>query len=184
MDPKSQDHLELKKDLLEMVQLTRDLLGEASAAALSKTREAPPPPPPQQQQSSGSLHVASLRQPGQVTEFGGWRVGDKCQTVYLADGLSYPAVVTSFRPAARSALVTFVGYLNQQETPIELLVRVAGPWPVRRERCGMALTSSCLCREARCGACAPSCSTRGGAHRCGAQAQKGPRGAARHFAHR
>ncbi len=49
-----------------------------------------------------------------MTEFGGWKTGDKCRTVYLEDGKMYSAVITAFRVEARSAMVTFVGYLNQQ----------------------------------------------------------------------
>ena len=60
-------------------------------------------------------------------EFMGWRVGEKCQTMYLADGAKYPAVISVLKPATQSAVVTFVQYLNQQDTPLAFLERIEPP---------------------------------------------------------
>ncbi len=139
IDPRSQDHIDLRKELQEMVELTRELIdGLASQAPPAPpTQQQPPPPPPPPKTSAppkaGSA-LAQLTAKQTVTELGGWKIGDKCRTIYLEDGRKYVAVVTGFRVEARSATVTFVGYLNQQETPLEYLERlpeeaVAAPLP-------------------------------------------------------
>lgn len=74
--------------------------------------------------SGGIAHIASARKESQISEFGGWRIGDQCRTVYLGDGAKYPAVISVLKPETNSAVVTFAQYFNQQDTPLVFLERV------------------------------------------------------------
>ncbi len=123
-NPKDEERLALRKELQEIIELTRDVLGlpktvpeepQASAVAAQQTKPRAAP--------SGIAQVARRLGQQDVAELGGWRVGDKCVTIFLGDGAKYGAVVTSLKPETQSAIVTFVTYLNQQDTPLVFLER-------------------------------------------------------------
>ena len=131
------DAVETKKELEEVISLTKDLIREMEGprprsdqppppppAPAGSSNTAPPPAPTQQKQKSGIAQVANKLTAQSVTEFQGWRVGEKCRTVWLGDGKKYPALISSLKPQTKSAVVTFVKYLNQQETPIDFLERM------------------------------------------------------------
>ena len=74
--------------------------------------------------AGGIAQVATARKQQEVTELNGWKIGDKCRTIFLEDGAKYAAVISSLKPQTQSAIVTFVQYLNQQDTPLAFLERV------------------------------------------------------------
>ncbi len=73
VDPNSAAHRELKTELEELVQLSRDLITEYhnthAAAAAPK------------QKTLAIAQMAAKQSANQVTELGGWKTGDKCRTV-------------------------------------------------------------------------------------------------------
>ncbi len=132
--PNDADLQSLKQELEEIIDLTKGLIAEQQTT--EKKRPPPPPPPPPSSSSASGAPVSDDRRVGisqaakryvtsEVSELSGWRVGDRCRTVYLNDGQKYPAVISSLKPETKSAVVTFVKYLNQQDTPIVFLERVA-----------------------------------------------------------
>jgi survival of motor neuron-related-splicing factor 30 len=119
--PDDEELLSLKTELVEIIELTRSLLDEQKAER--KPHLAPPPPPPPSSHV-GISQAAKRYINSEVTELSGWRVGDRCRTVFLDDGQKYSAIVSTLKPETKSAVVTFVKYLNQQDTPIVFLERV------------------------------------------------------------
>lgn len=129
--PNDADLLSLKQELEEIIELTRGLIEEQAAERKSAVVAPPPPPPPAGAQAGhaderrvGISQAAKRYVSSEVTELSGWRVGDRCRTIFLGDGKKYPAVVSTLKPESKSAVVTFVKYLNQQDTPILFLERV------------------------------------------------------------
>ena len=130
-NPGDEGRLAVRQELLEIIELTRDVLGLSKAEPPPpKQQQQPPPPPPPSRPGAGGIAVArrlGQQQQPEVTELDGWRVGDKCVTVFLGDGARYPAVITAFKAVTKSAMVTFVTYLNQQDTPLVFLERPETP---------------------------------------------------------
>lgn len=131
-DPENEELKALKEEVLELIQLTKDVMQEEAEGKEQEQEKPvvaavfvpPPPPPPAQGKASAISLMAQQLKKQQVGEFAGWKLGDKCMTVWLEDKQRYEAVVSELHPERRSATVTFVRYLNKQETPLEFLERI------------------------------------------------------------
>jgi survival-of-motor-neuron-related-splicing factor 30 len=121
--PRDADLLSIKQELSEIIELTRNVLAEQK----KEEKEAPE----QKLGAGGNPARVGISQAAkryvnnEVTELSGWRVGDRCLTLFLEDGKKYPAIVSTLKPETKSVVVTFVKYLNQQDTPLVFLERVA-----------------------------------------------------------
>lgn len=124
-NPEDGDALALKAELEEMIQLTKDVIEEEKKEAAQA--QAQVVAPIDRKESKGASNITLISQSLSVKqgplEFSGWKVGDVCTTVWLGDGKMYDAVVSQLKPTTRSAVVTFVGYNNQQDTPLDFMTK-------------------------------------------------------------
>jgi survival-of-motor-neuron-related-splicing factor 30 len=123
-DPSNEELLKLKGDLVEVINLTEDLLklkgtnvatSTASNSVSAKQSAAQPPSPPQHQlqsRSSSGTSVAVSNTPSKVN--GIFTSGSRCLAKYSEDGLWYEAVIDSLPTDKEDKyLITFVDYDTQ-----------------------------------------------------------------------
>ncbi|XP_010632939.1 survival of motor neuron-related-splicing factor 30 isoform X1 [Fukomys damarensis] len=91
----NEDLLKLKKDLQEVIELTKDLLSTQPSETLT---------------SSDSF---ASTQPTHS-----WKVGDKCMAVWSEDGQCYEAEIEEIDEENGTAAITFAGYGNAEVTPL------------------------------------------------------------------
>lgn len=91
----NEDLLKLKKDLQEVIELTKDLLSTQPSETLT---------------SSDSFASA------QPTH--SWKVGDKCMAVWSEDGQCYEAEIEEIDEENGTAAITFAVYGNAEVTPL------------------------------------------------------------------
>ncbi|GAB1610887.1 survival of motor neuron-related-splicing factor 30-like [Argonauta hians] len=107
-DPENSDLLKLKKDLLEVIELTLQLLNIGPASGSSNAEEGTG-----EQASSNDTETP---QAVQTT----WRAGDVCQALWSVDGQYYEAKIDEILPDG-TCTVTFDGYGNTDITQASLL---------------------------------------------------------------
>ncbi|KAG5830906.1 survival of motor neuron-related-splicing factor 30 [Anguilla rostrata] len=94
-DADNEDLLKLQKDLLEVIELTNDLLSsQPSAAPASADSSAAPPP----------SHA--------------WKVGNRCMAVWNEDGQLYEAEIEEIDEENGTGAITFMGYGNAEVMPL------------------------------------------------------------------
>ncbi|KAI5945951.1 Survival of motor neuron-related-splicing factor 30 [Manis javanica] len=91
----NEDLLKLKKDLQEVIELTKDLLSTQPSETLA---------------SSDSF---ASTQPTHS-----WKVGDKCMAIWSEDGQCYEAEIEEIDEENGTAAITFAGYGNAEVTPL------------------------------------------------------------------
>uniref|UniRef100_A0A4W2BYL2 Survival of motor neuron-related-splicing factor 30 n=2 Tax=Bos TaxID=9903 RepID=A0A4W2BYL2_BOBOX len=91
----NEDLLKLKKDLQEVIELTKDLLSTQPSETLAS-----------------SDNFAST----QPTH--SWKVGDKCMAIWSEDGQCYEAEIEEIDEENGTAAITFAGYGNAEVTPL------------------------------------------------------------------
>ncbi|KAM5243200.1 survival of motor neuron-related-splicing factor 30 isoform 1-T2 [Hipposideros larvatus] len=91
----NEDLLKLKKDLQEVIELTKDLLSTQPSETLA---------------SSDSF---TSTQPTHS-----WKVGDKCMAIWSEDGQCYEAEIEEIDEENGTAAITFAGYGNAEVTPL------------------------------------------------------------------
>ncbi|MEJ1274880.1 survival motor neuron domain containing 1 [Cricetulus griseus] len=91
----NEDLLKLKKDLQEVIELTKDLLSTQPSETLA---------------SSDSF---ASTQPSHS-----WKVGDKCMAIWSEDGQCYEAEIEEIDEDNGTAAITFAGYGNAEVTPL------------------------------------------------------------------
>ncbi|KAA0711030.1 Survival of motor neuron-related-splicing factor 30 [Triplophysa tibetana] len=94
-DPENEDLLKLQKDLQEVIELTKDLLTSQPAEGVASTK-------------SSEATPSTL----------GWRVGDRCMTVWNQDGQVYEAEIEEIDGENSTAAITFSGYGNAEVVPL------------------------------------------------------------------
>ncbi|XP_030058628.1 survival of motor neuron-related-splicing factor 30 [Microcaecilia unicolor] len=94
-DEENDDLLKLKKDLQEVIELTKDLLSSQPSETLP---------------NSDSSVAAQLSH--------SWNVGDKCMSVWSEDGQWYEAEIEEIDEENGTAAITFSGYGNAEVTPL------------------------------------------------------------------
>ncbi|XP_068128284.1 survival of motor neuron-related-splicing factor 30 [Hyperolius riggenbachi] len=94
-DADNEDLLKLKKDLTEVIELTKDLL----ASQPSETAE----------NSDSFTSTSSGHQ---------WSVGDRCMSVWTEDGQLYEAEIEEIDEENGTAAITFLGYGNAEVTSL------------------------------------------------------------------
>ncbi|KAF6111547.1 survival motor neuron domain containing 1 [Phyllostomus discolor] len=91
----NEDLLKLKKDLQEVIELTKDLLST---------------------QPSETLTSSDCFASAQPTH--SWKVGDKCMAIWSEDGQCYEAEIEEIDEENGTAAITFAGYGNAEVTPL------------------------------------------------------------------
>ncbi|XP_010713057.1 survival of motor neuron-related-splicing factor 30 [Meleagris gallopavo] len=91
----NEDLLKLKKDLQEVIELTKDLLSTQPSEALASSDS-----------SASALPSHS------------WKVGDRCMAIWSEDGQCYEAEIEEIDEENGTAAVTFAGYGNAEVTPL------------------------------------------------------------------
>ncbi|XP_018418075.1 PREDICTED: survival of motor neuron-related-splicing factor 30 [Nanorana parkeri] len=94
-DGDNEDLLKLKKDLTEVIELTKDLLDSQPSEA---------PENADGQTSAGGTHV--------------WKVGDRCMSVWGEDGQWYEAEIEEIDEENGTGAITFMGYGNAEVTSL------------------------------------------------------------------
>ncbi|XP_008632630.2 PREDICTED: survival of motor neuron-related-splicing factor 30 [Corvus brachyrhynchos] len=91
----NEDLLKLKKDLQEVIELTKDLLSTQPSETLASSDS-----------SASALPSHS------------WKVGDRCMAIWSEDGQCYEAEIEEIDEENGTAAVTFAGYGNAEVTPL------------------------------------------------------------------
>ncbi|XP_044130722.1 survival of motor neuron-related-splicing factor 30 isoform X3 [Bufo gargarizans] len=91
----NEDLLKLKKDLQEVIELTKDLLSSQPSEAPENADDLT--------STSGSLS---------------WKVGDRCMSVWTEDGQWYEAEIEEIDEENGTAAITFLGYGNAEVTSL------------------------------------------------------------------
>uniref|UniRef100_A0A2K6L027 Survival of motor neuron-related-splicing factor 30 n=1 Tax=Rhinopithecus bieti TaxID=61621 RepID=A0A2K6L027_RHIBE len=90
----NEDLLKLKKDLQEVIELTKDLLSTQPSETLAS--------------SDGFASTQPTHS---------WKVGDKCTAIWSEDGQCYEAEIEEIDEENGTAAITFAGYGNAEVTP-------------------------------------------------------------------
>ncbi|XP_003218571.1 survival of motor neuron-related-splicing factor 30 [Anolis carolinensis] len=91
----NEDLLKLKKDLQEVIELTKDLLSTQPSETLTSSDSSASAPP---------SHT--------------WKVGDRCMATWSEDGQCYEAEIEEIDEENGTAAITFSGYGNAEVTPL------------------------------------------------------------------
>uniref|UniRef100_A0A2D4J679 Tudor domain-containing protein n=1 Tax=Micrurus lemniscatus lemniscatus TaxID=129467 RepID=A0A2D4J679_MICLE len=91
----NEDLLKLKKDLQEVIELTKDLLSTQPSETLANS------------DSSASALPSHT-----------WKVGDRCMAIWSEDGQCYEAEIEEIDEENGTAAITFAGYGNAEVTPL------------------------------------------------------------------
>ena len=92
----------MEAELTDVIKLTKDLIEE-------QKKPAAPPVSEQEASTTKKAHSLARQVKAPDEELGGWRVGDKCRTLWIKDGAKYNAVIAKLVKARKSAVVTFIG---------------------------------------------------------------------------
>jgi len=101
-DPDNEDILKLKNDLVEVINMTKEMMGETEEEGVG----------------GGEPDVS-----GNVTgvpKSAKWKSGDKCMAIWHEDGQCYPAVIDQIIEGG-ACTVTFEGYSKVEMTQVSLL---------------------------------------------------------------
>lgn len=102
-DPNNEELLKLKKDLLEVIQLTKELIDAEADESLE---------PKSAKNARLNLNIS---QPIK------WKTGDRCMAIWRVDGKHYPAVVDQILDDG-TCTVIFEGYKNTEITQVNQLM--------------------------------------------------------------
>ncbi|XP_043825253.1 survival of motor neuron-related-splicing factor 30-like [Dromiciops gliroides] len=94
-DGENEDLLKLKKDLQEVIEVTKDLLSTQPSETLTSSDSFA---------SGKPIHS--------------WKVGDKCMAVWSGDGEWYEAEIKKIDEENGTTAITFVGYGHAEVTPL------------------------------------------------------------------
>lgn len=111
LDPKNEELLKLKADLVDVIAETRKSLQKFE-------KPTSPVAPSSEGNSESNDHDQSSED--HTTAEGHPTIGNKVYAQYSGDGLWYEAVVDSVTPSG-SFVVTYAGYGNSEERPVELV---------------------------------------------------------------
>ncbi|KAK1329614.1 hypothetical protein QTO34_009796 [Cnephaeus nilssonii] len=99
----NEDLLKFKKDLQEVIELTKDLLSTQPSEILARS------------------DCFASAQPTHA-----WKVGDKCMAIWSEDGQCHEAEIEETDEEKGTAAITFAGYGNADVTPLLNLKPVEG----------------------------------------------------------
>lgn len=110
-DPENEEVLKLKADLLEVIKLTEELIGETA----TETDDA------LSQQANKNKNANTPNKMGICKQIR-WKSGDKCLALWREDGQYYPAVIDQIVEEDGSCTVIFDGYSTSEMTQVSLLM--------------------------------------------------------------
>lgn len=113
-DPENSELLKLKKDLDEVIDLTRDLI-KTQLEEQKKSSYVEPTSSTYYDDIEAALLAAELVQTSKT-----WKIGDKCQAKWTEDGVYYDATIEGITEGGE-VMVVFDAYQNRSTTTLKEL---------------------------------------------------------------
>ncbi len=111
-DPDNQELIKLREDLLQVIQLTKDLISAQVGSVAGDEKPSEP---------EASSSTASKRKFDNLTPVKHWQVGEQCQALWSKDGLYYEARIDEITTDGGEVSVTFRHNGQQEVTSLGLL---------------------------------------------------------------
>jgi len=112
-DPDSSELQKLKDDLVQVIDLTRELITAAEPEAEEEEVELPAPSGPSRAAAAPTPSSSTSHQEQPVKH---WQVGEECQALWPKDGLYHEAQITEIFSSDNTAKVMFTKWTNQFAT--------------------------------------------------------------------
>lgn len=114
-DPENSELLKLKKDLDEVIDLTRDLIKTQLEEQKKSSYVEPTSSTAYYDDIEAALLAAELVQTSKT-----WKIGDKCQAKWTEDGVYYDATIEGITEGGE-VMVVFDAYQNRSTTTLKEL---------------------------------------------------------------
>lgn len=115
-DPENSELLKLKKDLDEVIELTRDLI----KTQLEEQKKSSYVEPATSTSYYDEIEAALLAAEKLVQTSRNWKIGDKCQAKWTEDGVYYDATIEGITESGE-VMVVFDAYQNRSTTTLKEL---------------------------------------------------------------
>jgi len=110
-DPESGELQKLKEDLVQVIELTRELITAAEPSAAAADANDKPAAATATSSSHSEVSHHSQHQPVKH-----WQVGEQCRALWPKDGAYYEATITEIYSSDNTAKVTFTKWTNSSVT--------------------------------------------------------------------
>lgn len=124
-DPVNSELLKLKKDLEEVIELTRDLIKtqleeQKKSAYVEPTTQVAPPTESSVYYDEIEAALIAAEKLVQTETSKVWKIGDKCQAKWTEDGVYYDATIEGITDSGE-VMVVFDAYQNRSTTTLKEL---------------------------------------------------------------